>query len=210
MSSLKQRLSEKNLSKSNQKEEETSQDLTSIKTQEKPANFQNGKNIIEHYSAGSKQDVFLEVPEYGFMMKREDNSYESVIRFNFQTLSKSFKQTGFGSYYLDSNVFLGLIAIILNGEFARREEIARDEAKTASFPKPFFEDEKPGQGDEYKYFAILPGNKEGKILVRYIQRNQKTKKQEMNVLVPFDKDVFYGKMMKIYQIMQCSFTELKK
>lgn len=181
-------------------EEKSSQVTNSDKIQEQSMNIQKSKNIIEHYSAGSKQDVFMEVPEYGFMMKRADDSYESVIRFNFQTLSKTFKQTGFGSYYLDSSRFLGLVAIILNGKFAEREETAR--ADTSPFPKPIFEDEKPGQGDEYKYLAILPGKKEGKILIRYIQRDLKTKKQVMNVLIPFDEDIFYGKILKIYQIMQ--------
>lgn len=169
------------------------------KTTEIPEKFQDSKNIIEHYSAGAKQDVFMEVPEYGFMMKRKEDSYDAVIRFNFQTLTKSYKQTGFGSYYLDVSRFLGLIAIVLNGKFAEREKVSR--ADTSAFPKPIFEDEKPGQGDEYKYFAILPGKKEGKILVRYIQRDIKTKKQVMNVLIPFDEDVFYGKMMRIYQLM---------
>lgn len=186
-----------NLSKTKQ-EEKPSQ--ASTKVQEQPIETQKSKNIIEHYSAGAKQDVFMEVPEYGFMMKRKDDSYDAVIRFNFQTLTKSYKQTGFGSYYLDSSKFLGLIAIINNGRFAEREKICRAD-DTSSFPKPIFEDEKPGQGDEYKYFAVLPGKKEGKILIRYIQRDTKTKKQVMNVLIPFDEDVFYGKMLQIQQVM---------
>lgn len=166
----------------------------------KTKNVGDSRNIIEQYAKSGAKDVFMEVPENGFMLKRADDSYEAVIRFNFQTL-QNFKQTGFGSYYLDSSKFLGLIAIILNGVFNHR--CKEYKASKENFPKPVFEDEKPVKNsDKYRYFAIFPGKKAGLIMVRYIERDTKTNKQTLNVQIPFEEDIFYGKMMKIYQEMQ--------
>lgn len=160
---------------------------------------QENKNIISVFAQMSKGNVRFEVPEYGFMMKRNEDSYEELIRFNFQSLDKNNKQTGFGSYYLAADRMLFLIHSLTTGLFDEKEAISR--AGQKQFPDPIFEDEKPGQGDEYKYFAILPGMKEGKILVRYICRNLKTKKQIANIQIPFDKEVFIGKMLQIQMQM---------
>lgn len=188
----------KSLKKTKEVEKEA-KEVKKEKKDEEPK-VETTKNIIHTYSQGKEQNVRLEVPEFGFMMKPKSENGECKIRINFQTQNKSFAQTGFGSYYLDESRMLTLIAFILNGTFDKREEKSRKEG--GKFLTPIFEDSKPGQGDEYKYFTIIPGMKEGKILVKYVCRDLKTKKQLASIQVPLDKEDFIGKMMQIYLAMK--------